>query len=291
MDAATLTTALGGKWHGRYGLAYCPAHGNSRTPALSLAVGADNRLLATCHAGCTFAAILNAMRGLGLVEGGGTYAPPDPAVQAQRRAEEQAEAAKRAAQAYRLWMEAEPVTGTLAEVYLRGRGINYPLPGTLRFSPSCWHATAQRFPALVSMVEGGDGFAVHRTYLAPDGAAKALVTPSKAMLGQCRGGAVRLSEAQGPLVVAEGIETALSLASGLLRGPATVWAALSTSGMKSLHLPPHPSRLTIASDGDAAGKEAAHTLAERASALGWRVSLLPAPEGRDWNDILKGGAA
>jgi hypothetical protein len=49
--AATLTRALGGKWYGHYGLAFCPAHDNRRTPALSLAKGAEGRLLATCHAG------------------------------------------------------------------------------------------------------------------------------------------------------------------------------------------------------------------------------------------------
>ena len=103
-----------------------------------------------------------------------------------------------------------------------------------------------------------------------------------------------LSEAPaGPLVVAEGIETALSLASGLLRTPATIWAALSTSGIRGLNLSLTASRLTIAPDGDKPGREAANALAERAHALGWQVSLLPAPDGRDWNDILtkKGEAA
>jgi DNA primase len=49
---------------------------------------------------------------------------------------------------------------------------------------------------------------------------------------------------------------------------------------------PVTGKLTIAPDGDPAGKSAAHSLAERATALGWQVSLLPAPDGRDWNDIL-----
>jgi hypothetical protein len=89
-----------------------------------------------------------------------------------------------------------------------------------------------------------------------------------------------------PIKLAEGIETALSLASGLLRTPATVWAALSTSGIRGLHLSHTASRLTIALDGDAPGREAANALAERAHALGWQVSLLPAPDGHDWNDIL-----
>ncbi len=86
--------------------------------------------------------------------------------------------------------------------------------------------------------------------------------------------------------MAEGNETALSLASGLLCGPAAVWAALSTSGMRGLRLPAAPGHLTITSDGDDAGHVATHALAERAHALGWRVDLLPAPDGRDWNDIL-----
>ena len=108
------------------------------------------------------------------------------------------------------------------------------------------------------------------------------------MLGICAGGAVRLIEVDGPLVVTEGVETGLSLASGLLKTPATIWAALSTSGMKNLRLPPIPARLTIAVDGDKAGAEAAHVLAERAHKLSWKVTLLTAPEGQDWNDVLKG---
>lgn len=86
----------------------------------------------------------------------------------------------------------------------------------------------------------------------------------------------------------EGIETGLSLLSGLISGPRDVWSALSTSGIKSLRLPPDPGWLTIATDGDDAGREAGNTLAFQASALGWKVSLLPAPDGRDWNDVLRG---
>lgn len=292
-DAQRITKALRGRWHGRYGLCFCPAHHNTRTPALSVSDGAEGRLLARCHAGCTFPEIMDALRGLGLVEGGGAYTPPDPLEFARRMAEEQAEAEKRAQQALRLWGETRPIAGTVAENYLRGRGITCPLPESIRFHQTCWHKSARRFPALVALVEGAEGFAVHRTYLRADGAGKADVEPAKAMLGACAGGAVRLCEAAGPLVIAEGIETGLSLLCGLLSGPATVWAALSTSGIRGLHLPAQPGRLTIAPDGDVPGREAAHALASRADALGWGVSLLSAPDGRDWNDILtmKGVAA
>lgn len=290
-DARTLTAALGGKWYRSYGLACCPAHGDKH-PSLSIADGTDGRLLLSCKAGCSFIEVLDALRDRGLVGRDSRPQPASPAQLARRRAEEEAEAVKRESQALAVWREARPITGTLAEAYLRGRAITCPLPNTLRFHPDCWHPGAKRFPAMIALVEGGPRLAVHRTYLDPAGG-KARLDPDKAMLGQCAGGAVRVAEAQGPLVVAEGIETAMSLSSGLLRGPATVWAALSTSGLRGLTLPPGPpGKLTVATDDDRPGREAGNALAARAAALGWAVSLLPAPDGRDWNDILtmKGAA-
>lgn len=286
IDARELTHALGGKWHRSYGVAPCPVCQPSRRAdqnALTLADGRNGRLVLDCKkTGCAFLDILAAA---GLRSG--DYTPPDAATLAQREREQKAEAEKRAAQAKRLWDEAKPIAGTAAETYLRGRGITCPLPRTLRFHGSCWHgATAKRHPALVAAVQGSGLPAVHRTYLRGDGSGKADLDPAKAMLGATAGGAVRLTEGPGPLVVGEGIETGLSLASGLLRKPVKVWAALSTSGLRGLRLPPQPGRLTIATDGDTAGREAGHALADRAYALGWQVSLLPAPDGRDWNDIL-----
>jgi hypothetical protein len=66
----------------------------------------------------------------------------------------------------------------------------------------------------------------------------------------------------------------------------TVRAALSASGLSGVRLPEQAGRLTIAQDGDKAGREAGHALAERAHALGWRVEILDPGDGRDWNDIL-----
>lgn len=285
-EAQRITAALQGRWHGRYGLARCPAHGD-KNPSLTLADGPSGRLLAHCKTGCAFADVLDALRGLGIVEGRGQVPETDPAELARYQAAQRQEAERKERQALAVWREALPVHGTIAEPYLRGRGITCDLPDTLRFHPQCWHgATARRLPALVARVDGAERFAVHRTYLRGDGRGKAEVDPAKAMLGPTLGGAVRLTEGAGPLVVAEGIETALSLASGLLRGPAPIWAALSASGLAGLRLPDLPGRLTVATDGDAAGKVAGNKLAERAAALGWAVSLLPAPDGRDWNDVL-----
>lgn len=293
-DVKALTTALKGRWHGGYGLAYCPAHHNTKTPALSLSEGSEGQLLACCHAGCDFLDILEALKGMGLIEGRGTYAPLDPTELARRRRQEKAKLVQRATQARGIWDNAQPIPGTLAETYLRRRGITCALPSTLRFNPECWHHSAQRIPAMVAQIEGAEAFAVHRTYLDANGT-KADLSPNKAMLGTCKGGAVRVSDGAGPLIITEGTETALSLASGLLDGPAKIWAALSTSGMQSLSLPALPHKMIIASDSDdnGAGLRAAQALAQRASALGWDVSLLPAPQGQDWNDYLnmKGGEA
>ena len=290
-QAQTLTQALQGRWYGSYGLCFCPAHENSKTPALSLSDGTDGRLLARCHAGCSFTSILNAFRALGLIAGAGGYRPPDSVFDAQRKAEARAVAEKKARQARAVWHEALPIQGTIAERYLRARGITCALPETLRFHPACWHPTAKKMPAMVALVEGAGLPAVHRTYLRADGSGKADVTPAKAMLGQTRGCAVNFFKLFRPLVVAEGIETALSLASGLLGHPAQIWAALSTSGVAGVSLPEVPGDLIVAADGDVPGQEAAYKLACRAVSLGWNVSTLTAPDGRDWNDILmmKGG--
>lgn len=293
IDSAQFTMNLGGKWHGSYGVAPCPVcqpEAHKGQNALTLADGTNGRLVLHCKkSDCAFLDIL-AAAGLRSSD----YRAPDPAILAKREGERRKEAQRKAAQAKRLWQEAEPIAGTVAEIYLRGRGITCELPKTLRFHPGAWHGpTGGRWPAMIAAVQGAGLPALHRTYLRPDGSGKTDVVPAKAMLGPTGGGAVRLTNRAGPLVVAEGIETALSLASGLLRTPATVWAALSTSGIRGLHLPDQLGRLTIASDGDKAGCEAANALAERAHTLGWQVSLLPAPDGYDWNDILnmKGDAA
>jgi hypothetical protein len=289
-DARELTATLGGKWHRRYGAAPCPVCQPERRKGqngLTLADGRNGRLVLDCKkSACGFLDILAAA---GLRSG--DYRPPDLAILAQREAEGLAEAAKRAAQAKRLWKEAQPIAGTLAETYLRGRGITCDLPPALRFHPDTWHGpTAKRYPALVAAVQGAGLPALHRTYLRPDGSGKADIDPPKAMLGATAGGAVRLTDGPSRLVVGEGIESTLSLSCGLLDGPATLWAGLSTSGLRGLHLPSQPGRLTIACDGDTPGRDAAKFLAERAHALGWQVGICDPGTGADFNDILTGKA-
>ncbi|WP_436399414.1 DUF7146 domain-containing protein [Roseobacter sp. S98] len=288
-DALNLTRALGGRPYGRQGRAACPVCQAGRrcsNPSLSIADGADGTLMLHCFKGCSFSHVSDALRALGALPGDGTYRQSTRSDLAKLREAEEAEALKKATLAKRCWQEAQPVIGTLAEHYLRKRGIADDLPETLRFHPSCWHVSAKEFPALVARVEGADRFAIHRTYLLADGSGKAAVEPSKMMLGSTRGGAVRLSADTAPLVVAEGIETALSLPC-LLHDAGPVWAALSTSGMAALRLPPTPAELIVAVDGEQAGREAGRVLAQRATANGWRVKIADPGDGLDFNDLLK----
>lgn len=275
-----LTQKLGGEWRGFRGSAPCPVCQPERRAdqrALSLR-HEGGRLLAFCHKqGCSFRTILDAA---GLPAEALTLD-----TQAQREAEAKRAAydAEQMAKAARLWASARPIRGSKGEAYLRGRGITCPLPEALRWAADAYHGPSARFlPAMVARVTTG---AVHRTFFERSGAR--LGGNAKMMLGACAGGAVPLVQGAGPLVVAEGIETALSLACGILDGPATIWAALSAPGLRALHLPATPGALIIAADGDAPGKAAAVNLAERACALGWSVTLFPAPEGRDWNDVLQ----
>lgn len=288
LTAAQLTQELGGRWHGHYGLAFCPAHENHRTPALSIAVSANGSLLLHCFAGCTYREVAKSLDTLGHEV---KRQSDDLQVKAVKAAET-SQSKRRADQARRIWKESIAIPTTLAEQYLRERGIRKKLPASLRYHPSCWHGpSAQRLPAMIAIIDEAEGFAIHRTFLASDGLGKAKVAPNKMMLGASAGGAVRLGQSEfgGPLVVSEGIETGLSLHEGLVQTCGPVWAALSTSGMANLKLPEKSGPLVIATDGDEAGRAAGRKLASRAHSLGWQVSLLDAPDKRDWNDILMAG--
>ena len=284
INAQTLSLQLGGHWYGSYGVAPCPICQSERRKgqnALTLSDG-KSKLLAHCKkAGCSFHNIAVAA---GLRQD--TYRPPSLSTITQNREHAQKSTMRRSLQAKALWSEAIPIMGTLGEKYLRNRGITSELPDTIRFLRNCWHPSGKCIPALIALVEGVEGFAIHRTYLQLDGSAKTQVSPNKAMLGKVSGGAVRLTSRGNSLVVTEGIETALSLSSGLLDFPATIWASLSTSGLQGMKLPETASNLIIASDGDAEGRKAAYKLALRAEMSGWQVSFLDAPEGQDWNDVL-----
>jgi len=299
-DSRDLTLALGGRWNVGCGTAPCPVCQPERRPdqrALSIATGMDGRLLLRCFkGGCDFRDIL---RAAGIAPG--TVSRPDPAAEARRRTEAEAKRKRREGSAWRIWQEAKPARGTLAQTYLRNRHLDLPDGAPIRFHEAAPHPSGRRLPAMVARIDGGEGFAVHCTYLATDGR-KAAADPAKVTRGLPKGGAVRLIEPRdgGPVLIGEGIETTLA-AAALWGAPAGCWAALSTGGMSGLNIAHQPAgaALVVLGDGDAAGLKSMHRLAEQAHVAGFAVKTLPAPIGRDWWDVYalaqtqgrKGGAA
>jgi len=194
--------------------------------------------------------------------------------------------------ARRLFAASRPVRGTIAETYLRSRGITLPsrFPA-LRFHPNCYHrahdhAPLEAWPALIAAVTdlSGNVTGVLRTWLARDGSAKAPIANPRRAMGELLGHAVRFGAPQDVLAAGEGVETMLSLKSVLPGLPMV--AALSASHLAALLLPPSLRRLYLAADNDAAGRHAATRLTERARDAQIEAHLL-LPRADDWNTDVR----
>jgi len=196
------------------------------------------------------------------------------------------------AAAARLFAASVPIEGTLAETYLRARGLTHGgVMSALRFHPKCWHRDDGQTksiprPALIAAVTDGAGVCqgVHRTWLAPGGQDKAAVETQRRAMGHLLGNAVKLTPHEDILVVGEGIETMLSLSEAAPGLP--VWAALSSGHLGALLLPEGLQRLYIAIDRDQAGSQAAERLSARATEVGIDCHVLE-PQLGDFNDDLR----
>ncbi|WP_114391321.1 DUF7146 domain-containing protein [Notoacmeibacter marinus] len=199
--------------------------------------------------------------------------------------------------ARRLFAMAQPIAGTLAETYLRNRGIS-ALHETeyLRFHPRCYyrpdeHSPTETWPALVAAVTDLEGriTGAHRTWLDPNGFSEATLgkapidTPRRAM-GHLLGHAVRFGLPKDVMAAGEGIETMLSLRIVLPGMPMV--AALSAAHLAAILFPASLHRLYIARDNDPAGDGAMETLIDRATESG--IEAIPLmPRLGDFNEDLR----
>lgn len=255
----------------------CPAH-DDRSPSLSINIAADGKLLLHCFVGCTFESIV-ASAGLSGSQAVRSVTRSDLEQINQQQLEE---AQRKAAYCKKLWQQGRPLKNTLSQSYLASRGIDHWSNSQRHHSGLIYPNTGERLPVLLTAIQrSGQLVGLHRTYLNPDGTKR-----DKLMLGKCKGGAAHLIGTSGPLIVAEGIETALSLPALHHSDEGRYWSALSASGIKSLELPQTADQLVIAADGDVVGVAAAKELGERAARVGWDITLMKAPDGKDWNDIL-----
>jgi hypothetical protein len=227
-----------------------------------------------------------AWRFLGLPAAGASTTSPQP--DSPNRPAGNSESARR------LFAMSQPISGTIAETYLRHRGIT-DLRGadSLRFHPKCYHRAetgtavqTETWPAIIAAVTDNRGTitGVHRTWLDPAGRSKApLETPRRA-IGDLLGHAVRFGSALDILAVGEGIETILSLRCAMPNMPMA--AALSSNHLGAFLFPESLRRIYVARDNDPAGDRAFAALTQRADQAGIEaVSLMPAL--RDFNDDLR----
>jgi len=191
--------------------------------------------------------------------------------------------------ARRLFAASRPIHGTLAETYLRSRGIVLqPDISALRFHPRCFHRASsgrEVWPALIAAVTDLDGVVtgVHRTWLDPSGGKAPLDQPRRAM-GRLLGNGVRFGAARDVLTAAEGVETTLALKTIMPAMPMV--AALSAAHLAALILPVTVRRLYVARDNDEAGRLSVETLRKRHRHHDIDIRAL-APRAEDFNaDLL-----
>lgn len=193
-----------------------------------------------------------------------------------------------------LWQAAHPIrTGTPAGHYLTMRRCALPpVNGHLRWLPAHRHPTGHVGPCLVALLtdaETRQPRSLHFTWF--NGGRKADVTPPRLLLrGHRKAGAVcRLWPDEfvtHGLGIAEGIETALSLAHGF----APVWACIDAGNLAGFPVLPGIGTLVIGQDRDPAGEKAARACAERWATAGAEV-LTTRQHTNDLNDLVQEVAA
>lgn len=192
---------------------------------------------------------------------------------------------ERAAKVAVIVRQTEAPNSTPAQTYLMGRGITRQPPDCIRFRQNAYG----RHGAMVALATdtAGEVLAVQQVYLTAEGK-KAPIDPvkrtNKAVEGWAERAAVRLPGRE-PLILCEGVETALSLwqATGQ-----EVWACLGISNISRAPVP-EKAMVIIARDGDAPGSKAEGQILRAASSLSARgitVQMAAPPEGEDFNDIL-----
>lgn len=192
-----------------------------------------------------------------------------------------------------LWRASHPIApGAPPAHYLTMRSCALPpVSGHLRWLPAHRHPTGHVGPCLVALltdVATRQPKSLHFTWIA--GGRKADVNPPRLLLkGHRKAGTVcRLwpdDFVTHGLGIAEGIETALSLAHGY----APVWACIDAGNLSTMPVLAGVGVLVIAQDRDPAGEKAAAMCATRWAAAGREV-LVTRQEVNDLNDLVQGVA-
>ena len=219
---------------------------------------------------------------------------------------------ERIKEAKKLYNKGVPIAGTIAEKYLREyRGITGELPNDFRFLKSDFHLnTKKNVPALVAPYRDKEGkmVGIVRIYLNKDGSkytdtfiddqGRQKEATTKANRGISSHGRVVIQEAVIPKVlwVAEGVETALSVAKAV--PDQTVVASLAVGQIKNVPISSETQEVIICADNDPASSQSKESISQAVESFlskGVRVFIALPPEipagmkKHDFNDLLKSG--
>ncbi|KAB7610135.1 hypothetical protein F9L33_14665 [Amylibacter sp. SFDW26] len=110
------------------------------------------------------------------------------------------------AEAQLLWGSSTPISGTKAETYIRNLYVKVPIPATLRFVSNIYHSPSDTWSdAMVGSIHNSK--AVHCTYFTEQG--EIADDKPKAIIGECLGGYVKLTNGTGALVISVSIDAGL----------------------------------------------------------------------------------
>ena len=228
--------------------------------------------------GCTFG------QAVALLAGESSERPQAEQSRQNQREREREHQQTQARKAAGLWAHRRPIMGSIAETYLRRRGITGPLPfATLGFLPprtpdhhpamiACFGLHDEPEPGVLGLPRGIVD-SVHLTLLKPDGSDKAEVEHPKLIVGSPRGRPIELAPANDllGLAITEGIEDALTIHQSTGLG---AWAAGSAPHLPKLAdaVPNWMDCITIYAhvDADEAGQKGALALATALKARGFR---------------------
>jgi putative DNA primase/helicase len=282
----------------------CPAHAD-HNPSLSVRDG-DGALLVRCFAGCDPRDVLAALRGIGITTGGPyrkdltrprVTRPPCPAPDDTAAIERRIEAA------LKIWDDAQDLRGTIAEAYLRGRGLDVLVGSDVaRFHPACPRgqgaggAKGGHQPALICLmrdIKTDKPVAIHRRYLRDDGTRDG----KPFTFGRLPGSAIKVTSQRETfaddlshcptLHICEGFETALG---ALMLGYRPLWALGGAASLSCFPVLFGVGELVVLADHDLhdVGIHAAHDAIDRWQAAGKKArGLWPKIAGFDFADVAE----
>ena len=190
------------------------------------------------------------------------------------------------------WRSCMPLSGDALD-YLHARCCAIPPEdGDLRWHPDlpnkrCDYTGAALVGRVTDAVTG-EPLTIHRTWIRPDGTKAPISVPRLILKDHAKkGGVIRLwpdHEVTLGLVVAEGIENALSAA----RGFTPAWSMLDKDNLKEFPVLTGIQALTIVADPEDGGMRAADQCARRWRDAGKEVRLWPASQaGLDFNAWIR----